>query len=132
MLYRESRRADGRASVVSRWCGPRLFRRWRLSILSLVVLLVLAIPDLVLACPNCKDTLAEGGANAMNLVRGYFWSILFMMSMPFLILGSLISYFYYEVCKARASQGAGPPQSPPPTNGRFVPGNDAALATSAK
>ncbi len=132
MLYRESRQGDGRASVAGLLSGRRRLLVRRLSLPVLVVLLVCAVPELVLACPNCKETLAEGGANAMNLVRGYFWSILFMMSMPFLILGSLVSYFYYEVCKARARQGMVPPDSNPPTNGPFVSGNDAALATSAK
>jgi heme/copper-type cytochrome/quinol oxidase subunit 2 len=55
----------------------------------------------VWACPNCKESLATG-PNAFNLVRGFFWSIVFMMSMPFLILGGLGSYFYWEVRKARA------------------------------
>ena len=40
------------------------------------------------------------------MVEGYFWSILFMMSMPFLILGSLGAYFYYQVRQARALQDA--------------------------
>ena len=50
------------------------------------------------ACPTCKAAVAENGG---NLVRGYFWSILFMMSMPFLIVGGLGSLFYMEVRKAR-------------------------------
>ena len=59
---------------------------------------VLALPQLALACPGCKDNLTE------QHVRAYGWSIIFMMSMPFLILGSLSAYFYYEVCKARKLQ----------------------------
>jgi hypothetical protein len=35
------------------------------------------------------------------MVRGYFYSILFMLSMPFTIFTCLSAYFYYEVCKAR-------------------------------
>ena len=50
------------------------------------------------ACPTCKAGLSENGG---NLVRGYFWSIMFMMSMPFLILGGLSSMFYLEVRRAR-------------------------------
>src|SRR6185436_10359396 len=33
------------------------------------------------ACPTCKDSLAHDPASA-NLVRGYAYSILFMLSMP--------------------------------------------------
>jgi hypothetical protein len=37
-------------------------------------------------------------------VRGYFWSILFMMSMPFLIIGGLGTMFYLDVRRARRRQ----------------------------
>jgi len=43
------------------------------------------------ACPNCKDGIANG--NNLNLVKGYFWSIVFMMGTPFLLLGSIGTYF---------------------------------------
>lgn len=79
----------------------RTITRW----LPVAALLVLLLADVALACPTCKDNLASDPA-AANLVRGYFWSILFMMSMPFLILGSLSGYFYWEVRKARAAQAA--------------------------
>ena len=72
-----------------------------LSAVLLVALLLLA--DVALACPTCKDNMA-GDPGSANLVRGYFWSILFMMSMPFLILAGLSSYFYWEIRKARAQQ----------------------------
>jgi heme/copper-type cytochrome/quinol oxidase subunit 2 len=41
---------------------------------------------------------------AANIARGYFWSILFMLSMPILILTGLGSYFYWEVRRAYARQ----------------------------
>ncbi|MCA9184766.1 MAG: hypothetical protein R3E01_24400 [Pirellulaceae bacterium] len=53
------------------------------------------------ACPTCKNGLADSG-NGGDLVSGYFWSIVFMMSMPFLILGGLGTYLYLEVRRARA------------------------------
>lgn len=54
------------------------------------------------ACPNCKDALAnsEGGG---DVVRGYFYSILFMMSMPFTILGVFSFSMYRAVKKAEAA-----------------------------
>ncbi|MDG2382898.1 MAG: hypothetical protein P8N76_14610 [Pirellulaceae bacterium] len=52
------------------------------------------------ACPTCKQGIAEGGDHE-QIIRGYFWSILFMMSMPFVIFTSLCSYFYLLVRKAR-------------------------------
>ncbi|HEY2411048.1 MAG TPA: hypothetical protein VGI40_02325 [Pirellulaceae bacterium] len=53
------------------------------------------------ACPTCKDNMAHDPASA-NLVRGYAYSIIFMLSMPPLIFGSLCAYFYWEVRKAKA------------------------------
>jgi hypothetical protein len=37
------------------------------------------------------------------VVRGYFWSILFMMSMPFAVLGSFSGYLYLLVRQARSA-----------------------------
>lgn len=68
-------------------------------------LLVLALSSVAVACPNCKEALAHDPASA-NLVRGYAYSILFMLSMPPLILGTLCAYFYWEVRKAKARQAA--------------------------
>ena len=70
---------------------------------SLAVVLLAA--EFAAACPTCKDTLAHDPA-ASNLARGIYYSILFMISMPFLIFGSLCAYFYWEVCRARKRQAA--------------------------
>ena len=82
----------------------RLISRLTRSLpIALVVALLLVIADSALACPTCKENLA-GDPEAANIVRGYFFSILFMLSMPPLILSGLSLYFYYEVRKARALQ----------------------------
>jgi hypothetical protein len=74
-------------------------------ILAACLLALLAVADIVLACPTCKDALGHDPATA-NLARGYAYSILFMLSMPPLILGSLCAYFYWEVRRAKARQSA--------------------------
>ena len=78
----------------------RVRNRDRLITAAFLAVCVFLCANVAMACPNCKDGLAET-PGAANLIRGYFWSIVFMMSMPFVILGSLIGYFYYEVRKAR-------------------------------
>ncbi|MEX1224212.1 MAG: hypothetical protein WEA31_06650 [Pirellulales bacterium] len=65
---------------------------------------MLLIAPLAAACPNCKDGLAENSTEQAQLVQGYFWSILFMMSMPFLILGTFSSCMYVSVRRARNRQ----------------------------
>jgi hypothetical protein len=75
--------------------------RIRLLILAVVALaLWAALGESALACPTCKDQLAHD-TQAANLARGFYYSILFMLSMPPLIFGSLAAYFYWEVRKAR-------------------------------
>ena len=77
--------------------------RYARAILGLFVMLVMV--SVCTACPTCKDGIAEGPQHTA-MVRGYFWSIVFMMSMPFLIFGSLGAYFYYQVRQARSAQEA--------------------------
>ncbi len=73
-------------------------RPWQAWLLA--VILAIFFVGTLEACPTCKDGIAEGG-NSGDLVSGYGWSIVFMMSMPFLIFAGLGSYFYYEICRAR-------------------------------
>jgi heme/copper-type cytochrome/quinol oxidase subunit 2 len=76
----------------------RTLSRWMVrGCCCLLVLLVAVVGE---ACPNCKDALAGDPAQA-GMVRGYFWSILFMMSMPFTILLALGTYFYLQWRSAR-------------------------------
>jgi hypothetical protein len=84
----------------------------RKAIGILAILLLLACGAWAQACPNCRDAMA-GDHTQAGLVRGFFWSILFMLSMPFLIFGGLSSYFYWEVCRARrAARAAAAGESP--------------------
>ena len=75
-----------------------------LAILLVVGIVSLIVVQPALACPTCKEAISENGQSQEGLVRGYFWSIIFMMSMPFLIFGGLGYYFGWQVRKARAAQ----------------------------
>ena len=68
--------------------------------IAFALALLLCFADAALGCPTCKENLAND-PEAANIVRGYFYSILFMLSMPPLIFGSLCAYFYWEVRKAK-------------------------------
>ncbi|MCH7727969.1 MAG: hypothetical protein IH991_16055 [Planctomycetes bacterium] len=65
-----------------------------------ILVLCLLLQTVAMACPTCQAGLE--GAEHENIKRGYFWSILFMMSMPFLIFIGMGIYFYLKVRKARA------------------------------
>jgi heme/copper-type cytochrome/quinol oxidase subunit 2 len=69
------------------------------------VVVVLLLAGVASACPTCKDSLANDPASA-SLVRGFYYSIVFMVSMPYVIFGSLAAYFYWQIRKARAKQAA--------------------------
>lgn len=84
---------------------PRLPSRSTIVTTCLALGLVLTLAGASAACPTCKDSLAHDPA-ASNLARGVYYSILFMLTMPYLIFGSLCAYFYWEVCRARKRQAA--------------------------
>jgi heme/copper-type cytochrome/quinol oxidase subunit 2 len=65
--------------------------------------IALAFAEIAAACPTCKESLAHDPASA-SLARGFYYSILFMVSMPFVIFGGMSAYFYWEVSRARARQ----------------------------
>ena len=98
---------DGTCSKIIRNMSRIARYRWVLS-LAAALLLVLALHSLAVACPTCKDSIDQSDPQRQNLMQGYFYSIMFMVSMPFLILTSLCGYFYYEVCKARRQQRSKP------------------------
>ena len=77
-----------------------------LALLVFTVAVALLFPEIGLACPSCKQALASQDPSQGDIVSGYFWSILFMMSMPFTILGSLSGYMYLLVRRANADKAA--------------------------
>lgn len=78
-------------------------RTLNLLLLAALAAFCLLAPQMAIACPTCKDQIAAD-PSAANVARGYFYSILFMLSMPPLILAGMGGYFYYEIRKARAEQ----------------------------
>lgn len=75
-----------------------------LSRLLLVLVMVGLFCQLAHACPGCKDALAENDPQHARMVSGYFWSILFMMAMPFAIAGTFGTYCYLEIRRRRSEQ----------------------------
>ncbi len=52
----------------------------------LAAVLLLLSSAQVRACPNCKEAVADGAVEASSLARGYNWSILFMIAVPFTMM----------------------------------------------
>lgn len=94
------------------WALPTIRRRlggqcppYILLLAALLVIVALTAGDAA-ACPMCKAALGSHDSGHGDLVGGFFWSILFMLSMPFLIFGSLSTYMYLLVRRARREQAA--------------------------
>jgi hypothetical protein len=62
---------------------PRI-PRWLLPLA--VLALVWLLSGDALACPNCKEAMANQTGDAARLKDGYYYSILLMIAMPFTLL----------------------------------------------
>jgi len=83
---------------------PHWIAIFRVTCLLLVIATVLLTATELLACPTCKDGLAGSDPASQAQARGFFYSILFMMAMPFVLLGTLGSAAYLSIRKAREQQ----------------------------
>jgi uncharacterized membrane protein len=77
--------------------------RWIVA--AIVLALVLLIASVAAACPTCKEGLAQNDPQGQAIAAGYYYSILFMMSMPYIVLGTFASLAYYSIRRARRRAG---------------------------
>ena len=75
--------------------------RRSIAIAVVTLAVVFGGSGVVRACPNCKEALAEQTGDAAKLKDGYYYSILFMMGMPFALLGTG-GFFVYRAVKKGA------------------------------
>ncbi len=79
--------------------------RFRPSGVTLLAFLIVVLTaSAVWACPNCKEALAANDVARTGVVKGYFYSILFMMGMPFALLTGFGAHMYRLTRKARAER----------------------------
>jgi hypothetical protein len=78
----------------------------RRLILFAVLAVIITTASVAWACPGCKDALAENDPEKNSLVKGYMYSILFMLAVPMAILGGFSAYMYRLVRKARPEHTA--------------------------
>ena len=68
------------------------------SIAAGAMLGVGGFPAMVWACPTCKDGLSE------NYVSAYAYSIMFMMSVPYILLAGFFAYIVVAYFRKPAAQ----------------------------
>ncbi len=78
--------------------------RWQTWIAALAVVAFLA--TLASACPTCKEGLDASDPHHSSVAAGFYYSILFMMSMPYIILGSFGYLAFLSVRRAKDRQQA--------------------------
>lgn len=64
-------------------------------------------------CPTCKDGIGATDPEGQNVARGYFYSILLMLAMPFTLAGSFGCYVWREMRRQQREQrhgGGGVPE----------------------
>ncbi|MFM7108473.1 MAG: hypothetical protein ACKOZU_07735 [Planctomycetaceae bacterium] len=79
-------------------------------ILAVALLVALVAAADALGCPNCKDAVDTSDPEGLNLARGYFYSILLMLAMPFTLAGSFGCYVWRETRRQRRAVEGGDPR----------------------
>jgi hypothetical protein len=64
--------------------------------LGIAFFLLVAAAD-AWGCPNCKDGVNTSDPQGLNIARGYFYSILLMLAMPFTLAGTFAAYVWREM-----------------------------------
>lgn len=86
----------------------------RVVVSAVCLVVVLGSTSVASACPSCQQALASGQG---DLARGIYYSVLFMMAMPFAIVGTFGTLAYRAVKREqrRIADEAGQSDSPRPT-----------------
>ena len=74
---------------------------------AIALLLALVATADAFGCPNCKDAVDTSDPDGLNLARGYFYSILLMLAMPFTLVGSFGCYVWREMRRQERERGGG-------------------------
>jgi hypothetical protein len=87
------------------------------------VLIAVILPALLSACPSCKDAKSDtdypGGS--ASLPRGFYYSILLMVSAPFVVVGGMALRMYLARRQSRAPEAAVGPEPDAPSFGSVSP-----------
>ncbi|HEY7863688.1 MAG TPA: hypothetical protein VIE39_08510 [Thermoanaerobaculia bacterium] len=71
----------------------------------LMAAVVLLLPAVLSACPLCKDALDNTAGGSAGLGRGFYWSILLMIAVPWTAVGT-VGYLIWRKRRRTASPGA--------------------------
>jgi uncharacterized membrane protein len=76
------------------------------TLLLMLFATVCCVASIASACPTCKDGVAANDPEHVGMVKGYFYSILFMMGTPYVVMTCFGLYMWRQVKLARAKKAA--------------------------
>ena len=87
-----------------------------LRALAVVLLVCAIVPAALAACPLCKDAKSDSdyAGGTASLPSGFYYSIIFMVCAPFLVIGGLITRIAMARKRRLATCAAAGEASPPP------------------
>jgi len=80
-------------------------RRLLAGLVPVLVVAVCTAAAEALGCPNCKDAVNTSDPDGLNVARGYFYSILLMLAMPFMLVASFGAYVWREMRRQQSGSG---------------------------
>ncbi|UUO08060.1 hypothetical protein M4951_07015 [Blastopirellula sp. J2-11] len=84
----------------------RLMKSHLASMMLAIAVVLIVQVSIAQACPTCKSGFGERYVNA------YGWSIIFMMAMPFTLVGAFAAYVFWSIrTKSAAAIAAGSDES---------------------
>lgn len=98
-----------------------------LRVLAVLLFFLAAAPAPLAACPLCKDAKSDSdyAGGTASLPSGFYYSIVFMVCAPFLVVGGLVARIALARRRLRLASGGAaknPAPAMPPERGGFVPG----------
>ena len=82
----------------------RRFMAGKFATVALAIVLFAALGSVARACPTCGEALGHQDAAHNGVAKGFYYSILFMMGMPYLVLSTFCGCMYWKVRRARAAR----------------------------
>jgi heme/copper-type cytochrome/quinol oxidase subunit 2 len=81
---------------------------------AILVLVALLLPALLSACPLCKEAEADTPGGSASLGRGFYYSILLMIAVPWTAVGTVAFLIFRKRRRSGKVAGTGPAGLHPP------------------
>ncbi|MEO8431343.1 MAG: hypothetical protein ABI592_07525 [Acidobacteriota bacterium] len=95
-----------------------------LRAIAILLFVAAVVPAALAACPLCKDAKSDSdyAGGTASLPNGFYYSIVFMVCAPFLVVGGLVTRIVLARRRLRALPAGAPAPARPSGSGELVPG----------